>query len=70
MTVVELKKEIAALEPDVQDELVAYIVHLKHERDPEYTRVLERRLNDRNPENWVRLEDVEREFGYRRETEG
>ncbi len=63
MTVVDLKKEIAELEPNAQDELAAFIVHLKHERDPEYAKELERRLDDRRPESWVRLEDAEKELG-------
>ena len=63
MTVVDLKREIASLEPEAQDQLAAFIVHLRHERDPEYSRELERRLDDRDAENWVRLEDLEAELG-------
>ncbi len=63
MTVVDLKREIASLEPEAQDQLAAFIAHLRHERDPEYSRELERRLDDRDAENWVRLEDLEAELG-------
>ena len=62
MNVVDLKREIASLRPRAQDELAAFIVHLKHERDPEYSRELERRLDDRDQSNWVRLEDLEAEL--------
>jgi len=62
MTVLDLKREIASLTPNAQDEIAAYIVHLRNERDPEYSRELERRLNDRDEKNWVRLEDLEAEF--------
>ncbi len=70
MTVVDLQKEIASLEPDAQDQLAAFIVHLKHERDPEYCRELERRLDDRDAKNWVRLGDLEAELGLRGTDEG
>ena len=63
MTVVDLKREIASLEPDDQDQLAAFIVHLRHERDPEHSRELERRIDDRDPKNWVRLEDLDAELG-------
>ncbi len=63
MTVVDLKREIASLEPNAQDQLAAFIVHLRHERDPEYSRELERRLDDREAKNWVRLEELEAELG-------
>ena len=70
MTVVELKKEIASLEPDIQDQIAAFIVHLRHERDPEHSRELERRLDDRDPRNWVRLDDLGTELGLRGSDEG
>lgn len=63
MTVVDLKREIASLEPEDQDQLAAFIVHLRHERDPEYSQELERRLDDRDSRNWVQLEDLEKELG-------
>ncbi len=70
MTVVDLKREIASLEPESQDQLAAFIVHLRHERDPEYSRELERRLDDRDPKNWVRLEDLEAELRLKGTDEG
>ena len=62
MTVLELKKEIAELEPAAQDDIVAFISHLRAQRDPAYEREMERRLDDRKPESWVRLEDLEAEL--------
>ena len=58
MTVPDLRKELVALEPEAQDELVAFRVHLRRERDPEYAAEMERRLDDRRPESWVRIEDA------------
>jgi len=62
MTLLELKKEIAELEPADQDEIVSYIGQLKARQDPAYEREMERRLDDRDPDHWVRLEDLEAEF--------
>ncbi len=62
MTVMDLKREIATLEPVAQDELTAFLVHLKLQRDPGYAREMGRRRDDRRPESWVRLEDFEAEI--------
>lgn len=61
MTVVDLKRQIAALEPTAQDELSAFLFQLKLQRDPEHAREMARRRDDRRRENWVRLEDFENE---------
>ncbi len=59
MTVMDLKREIAALEPIAQDELTAFLIQLKLQRDPEHARAMSRRRDDRRPESWIRLEDFE-----------
>lgn len=59
MTVTELKREIAALEPVAQDELTAFLVQLRLQRDPEHIREMTQRRDDQRPERWVRLEDFE-----------
>lgn len=62
MTVMDLKREIATLEPVAQDELTAFLVQLKLQRDPEHAREMGRRRDDRRPESWARLEDFEAEI--------
>jgi hypothetical protein len=64
----ELKREIASLEPVAQDELSAFLVQLRLQRDPEHDREMTRRRDDRRPESWVRLEDFEAELAGRRGT--
>ena len=62
MTVMDLKREIAALEPPAQDELTAFLFQLKLQRDPDHAREMARRRDDRRSESWVRLEDFEAEI--------
>ena len=62
MTVMDLKREIATLEPVALDELTAYLVQLKLRRDPEHARETGQRRDDQRPESWVRLEDFEAEL--------
>jgi hypothetical protein len=70
VTVADLKREILTLEPSGLDELGAFIVSLKIQRDAEYAQEMERRLEDRRPESWIRLEDLEKELAGRNEAEG
>lgn len=58
MTIQQLKKEAAALSPRKQAELAAYLVQLRNRRDPEYKRLMTRRLNDRNPKHWLTVDEV------------
>ena len=62
MTVMDLKREIAALEPPAQDELTAFLFQLKLQRDRGHAQEMTRRRDDRRPESWVRLEDFEAEL--------
>ena len=62
MTVMDLKREIAGLEPPAQDELTAFLFQLKLQREPEHAREMARRRDDRRAESWVRLEDFEAEI--------
>ena len=65
MTVLDLKKEIAELDEAGQDEIAAFIGSLRAQRDTAYDREMERRLDDRSPGSWIRLEDLEAEFAKR-----
>jgi len=70
VTVMDLKREIATLEPPAQDEITAFLVQLKLQRDPEHAREMALRRDDRRPGSWVKLEDFEAEIRNGRETVG
>jgi hypothetical protein len=60
MTLIELKRGIDSLRPQDQDELAAYLSHIRHRRNDAYAEELRRRLDD--DKAWVRLEDFEAEL--------
>lgn len=60
MTLLQLKRGVDSLQPGDQDELAAYLSHVRHRRDAEYAEKLRQRLDD--TQNWVRLEDLEAEL--------
>jgi hypothetical protein len=61
MSLAELKREVAALSPAEQAELVAYINDQLQADDPAYRRELTRLLDDQDRRNWVRWDDLKRE---------
>ncbi len=62
MSVQEIKKELAALPRTEQDEVIAYLFHLRHAEDKDYETQLNRRLEDKNPSHWLSPDEFEREL--------
>jgi len=62
MSIKELEKELAGLTAKQQDRLAAYLVHLRHERDPKLRKELANRVNDRDPSHWVSLNELEKRW--------
>jgi len=61
MSMTELMREVADLPPERQNELAAYLLHLRLKRDPAWRTELTNRIDDRNPDHWVSLEDWKKE---------
>ena len=53
MSLDQLRNELAELTAEQQNHLAAYLVHLRHQKDPEVRREITARLDDQNPEGWI-----------------
>ncbi len=62
MSVQEIKEKLAALPRSEQDEVIAYLFHLRHADDIEYKSQIDRRLNDKNRSNWLSPDEFEKEL--------
>jgi hypothetical protein len=60
MSVEELKKSVATLSPGEQDELTAFLFHLRHRGDTAYSATLAGRMTDKDPAHWLTPEEFER----------
>ena len=60
MSVQEIKEQLAILPQREQDEVVAYLFHLRHALDPEFQSDIARRLDDREPSHWLSPDEFER----------
>jgi hypothetical protein len=49
----EIKSGLAELPQEEQDQLAAYLVHLRHQRDAGLRREISSRLDDKNPDHWI-----------------
>ena len=53
MSVEELKKTVATLSPGEQNELTAFLFHLRHRGDAAYQATLKARTDDKDPSHWL-----------------
>jgi hypothetical protein len=53
MTLEQIKEELAGMPEDQQDHLVAYLVYLRHLRDPLTRHELARQIDDHDPSHWI-----------------
>jgi len=60
MSVEELKKTVATLSPAEQNELTAFLFHLRHRGDVAYQAKLKARVDDKEPSHWLTPEEFEK----------
>jgi hypothetical protein len=60
MSVEELKKTVATLSPGEQNELTAFLFHLRHREDVAYQSMLKDRVDDKDPSHWLTPEEFEK----------
>jgi len=60
MSIVELKAEIDRLPPEDLQELREYLRPKIRPMSSEMRRLLTQKINDKNPANWVTLEEAEK----------
>ncbi len=57
MSMAELMRAVSGLPPAQQNELAAFLLHLRLQHDPAWRTEMTRRIDDRDPARWVSLED-------------
>ena len=63
MSVEELKKTVATLSPGEQNEVTAFLFHLRHRGDVAFQEILKARVNDKDPSHWLTPEEFEKRLG-------
>lgn len=60
MSVDDLKKAVTRLSTDEQNELSAFLFHLRHRGDPAYQAAVEDRLGDKDPSHWLNPDEFDK----------
>ncbi len=63
MEVAELKTELVSLNASNRRQILAFLVALEREADFSYRQKLAEKIDDRNPDHWIRGEDLEAKLG-------
>jgi TorA maturation chaperone TorD len=58
MTMEQIKEKLASMPEEQQDHLAAYMVHLRHLRDPLARQEITRKIDDREPSHWISVEQL------------
>jgi hypothetical protein len=62
MSINQIKEQMATLPEEQQDQLAAYLVHLRHLRDPQLRKEMAERIDDRDPSHWVTVEQLKQHW--------
>ena len=58
----ELQREVERLSPEDQRKLIGFLVAMDLRRDESYRNELSRRLDDKDSQSWITLNDAERQL--------
>lgn len=59
MSIEELMSKIEALSAEERKRLAVFLTSLRHKELAEYRNRMAQKIDDKNPENWISLEDLE-----------
>jgi len=59
VSIQEIKTEIEALPADERKRLAAFLVSLRHKEIADYRARMAHKIDDKNPENWATLEELD-----------
>ena len=62
MSLTQLKDRAAHLPLKEQRELIAFLIALQTDQDEDFKRTLAAKIDDKNPANWVELDELSKRF--------
>jgi hypothetical protein len=68
MNMAELMREVAALPQERQNELAAFLLHLRLQHDSAWKAEMTRRIDDKDSSRWVNLDDWKKELATTSDT--
>jgi len=65
MSIDAIKQELASLDVERRNEIVAYLLSIDDQNNAEYRSSLTRKIDDKNPANWLTLEEMDRRLSIK-----
>jgi hypothetical protein len=59
MSIDAIKEELAGLDADGRQQIIAYLVSINQRENPEYRAKMARKIDDNDPFHWVTLEELD-----------
>jgi hypothetical protein len=59
MSIEAIKEELAHLDVERRNEIVAYLLSIDDQNNAEYRASLTRKIDDKNPAHWLSLEELD-----------
>jgi len=65
MSIQELKQQLVTLPRNEQDEVIAFLFHLRNGEEADYISGVARRSQDTDPSHWLSPDDFERRLDHK-----
>jgi hypothetical protein len=62
MSLEAIKQELAVLDDDSRHHIMAFLISIEDQKNPEHMASLARKIDDKDPAHWVTLEEFEKRF--------
>jgi hypothetical protein len=62
MSIEAIKEELAKLDDMGRRQIIEFLGAIESEKDSEYRSEMGRRIDDRDPANWMKLEELQKEL--------
>jgi len=65
MSIDAIKQELAGLDANGRQQIIAYLVSINQRENPEYRAKMARKIDDNDPSHWLTLEEFDRKLSLR-----
>jgi predicted SnoaL-like aldol condensation-catalyzing enzyme len=65
MSIDAIKQELAGLDADGRQQIIAYLVSINQRENPEYRTKMARKIDDNDPAHWLTLEEFDQKLSLR-----
>lgn len=65
MSIDAIKQELAGLDAEGRQQIIAFLVSINQRESPEYRMKMARKIDDNDPSHWLTLEEFEQKLSLR-----